>query len=180
MHAVVVYESMYGNTHLVAEAIGGGLGTLGEVDVVSVDRAELAGAARAELLIVGGPTHAMSMSRRRTRQWAIAAARKPSSTLALDADAGGMGLREWLAKLAVSSRYVAAFDTRLPSAMSGRASRRIERELHHHGGRSVAPAESFVVERSNKLRLGEVERAYAWGTHLAELLSASSGGKKSA
>ena len=36
MRAVIVYESMYGNTHRVAEAIGAGLGTEFEVSVVPV------------------------------------------------------------------------------------------------------------------------------------------------
>jgi len=36
MRAVVVYESMYGNTHLVADAIGAGLGPAFDVSVVPV------------------------------------------------------------------------------------------------------------------------------------------------
>ncbi len=37
MKAVVIYESMYGNTHLIADAIAEGLRTHGEVAVVPVD-----------------------------------------------------------------------------------------------------------------------------------------------
>ena len=43
MRAVVVYESMYGNTHLVADAIGAGLITAFEVSVVPVSEASPAG-----------------------------------------------------------------------------------------------------------------------------------------
>jgi len=39
MQAVVVYESMYGNTHLIADAIGAGLKTVFDVSVVPVSRA---------------------------------------------------------------------------------------------------------------------------------------------
>ena len=38
MQAVVVYESMYGNTHLVADAIGAGLSTVFDVRVVPVSQ----------------------------------------------------------------------------------------------------------------------------------------------
>jgi flavodoxin len=39
MHAVVVYESMYGNTHLIADAIGAGLEAAFDVRVVPVSHA---------------------------------------------------------------------------------------------------------------------------------------------
>ena len=39
MRAVVVYESMYGNTHGIAEAIGAGLKTAFDVSVVPVAQA---------------------------------------------------------------------------------------------------------------------------------------------
>jgi len=46
---------MYGNTHLVADAIGRGLARSSEVTVVSVDDADLALVADADLVVVGGP-----------------------------------------------------------------------------------------------------------------------------
>jgi flavodoxin len=63
MRAVVVYESMYGNTHLVAGAIGAGLGTVFDVCVVPVSEASAAVLDGADLVVVGGPTHAHGMSR---------------------------------------------------------------------------------------------------------------------
>jgi flavodoxin len=63
MRAVVVYESMYGNTHLVADAIGAGLSTAFDVTVVPVSQASRAVMADAGLVVVGGPTHAHGMSR---------------------------------------------------------------------------------------------------------------------
>jgi len=56
MRAIVVYESMYGNTHLVAGAIGAGLSTLFDVSVVPVAQADPAVLAGADLVVVGGPT----------------------------------------------------------------------------------------------------------------------------
>ena len=63
MRAVVVYESMYGNTHLVADAIGAGLSTAFDVRVVPVSEARPVVLADADLVVVGGPTHVHGMSR---------------------------------------------------------------------------------------------------------------------
>ncbi len=68
MRAVVVYESMYGNTHHVAEAIGSGLAEGFDVAVVPVAEAGQEMIDDADLVIVGGPTHAHGMSRESTRQ----------------------------------------------------------------------------------------------------------------
>ena len=77
MRAVVVYESMYGNTHLVADAIGAGLSTVCDVSVVPVAQADPAVLAGADLVVIGGPTHAHGMSRPSTRKAAVEAAGKP-------------------------------------------------------------------------------------------------------
>lgn len=54
MRAVVVYESMYGNTHVIADAIASGLGQTCEVIVAPVGEAAAAAVATADLLVVGG------------------------------------------------------------------------------------------------------------------------------
>ena len=99
MKAVVVYESMYGNTHLVADAIGQGLSALYDVDVVPIDRVDPRLLDGADLIVVGGPTHAHGMSRSSTREAAVEQARKPDSDLTLDSDAEGPGLRDWFDSL---------------------------------------------------------------------------------
>ena len=63
MRAVIVYESMYGNTHQVAEAIGAGLEPACEVSIVPVSQATQESLAGADLVVVGGPTHVHGMSR---------------------------------------------------------------------------------------------------------------------
>ena len=70
MRALVVYESMYGNTHLVADAIAVGLAPLGAVEVVPVGGATDAVLAGADLLVVGGPTHVHGMSSAMSRKGA--------------------------------------------------------------------------------------------------------------
>jgi hypothetical protein len=173
MYAAVVYESMYGNTHLVADAIGFGLSERYQVDVLPVDRAEPDLLERADLVVVGGPTHAHGMSRANTRTAAIADARKPGSGLGVDPDAEGPGLSDWFATLPPLRGAAAAFDTRvnMPAVLTGRASRGIARRLRQHGLDMVAEPESFLVTRHNHLEEGEVDRAREWGRTLAASLT---------
>ena len=150
--AVVVYESMFGNTRLVAEAIGRGLAPAAEVAVVPVNKARADVLEGADLVVVGGPTHIHGMSRARSRQMAATMARKPSNGLTLEPGAEGPGLREWipaLGRLPVAAATVAAaaFDTRAQNVplFTGRASKGISKALHRRGLTIVAKPESFVV-----------------------------------
>lgn len=174
MRAIVVYESMYGNTHRIAEAIGEGLRETGEADVVSVHDATAPLVAGADLVVVGGPTHAHGMSREATRQGAKDALDKPGTDLELDPDAAGDGVREWLAGLGSTSGRAAAFDTRVDMApvITGRASKGIAKRLRHHGLELVVPPESFLVSKTTHLEDGEVEHARAWGEAIASKVAA--------
>jgi hypothetical protein len=168
MKAVVIYESMYGNTHLIANAIAEGLRKHGEAIVVPVDEADAALVGTADLLVVGGPTHAHGMSRASTRKGAAEAAEKPGSDLVMDADAVGIGLREWFATIGDLAMQAAAFDTRfdLPAALTGRASKGIARKLHHHRATLVSAPQSFFVTKDNHLDPNEEARARTWGDRL--------------
>ena len=172
MRAVVVYESMYGNTHHVATAIEEGLADVVDVTVVPVERATAELLAEADLVVVGGPTHVHGMSRSSTRKAAVDAVEK-TDELELDEDAPGPGLRDWLAALPKFSAKAAAFDTRIdaPAMLTGRASKGIARRLREHGFELVAPPESFLVTKQNKLVDGEESLAVTWGEHLGTMLS---------
>lgn len=169
MRAVVIYESMYGNTREIASAIGAGLGTAFEVSVVPVSEAGPAVLADADLVVVGGPTHLHAMSRATTRKWAVQAANRPFDELEVEPGALGPGLREWFGSLARYRVKAAAFDTRLhgPAAMTGRASRGVARLLRAHGFDVVAEPASFLVTRQDELEPDEAARAREWGTKLA-------------
>jgi flavodoxin len=62
MRALVVYESMYGNTHVVASNIADGLRATHEVTLVPVADATADLVAEADLLVVGAPTHVHGLS----------------------------------------------------------------------------------------------------------------------
>ena len=173
MRAVVVYESMYGNTHRVAEAIGTGLGAAFDVSVVPVSHADPALLAGVDLLVVGGPTHVHGLSRAGTRRAAVAAADKPASPLESEPDALGPGLREWFGTLGQNPAKAAAFDTRFhgPAALTGRASKTVARLLSAHGFDVVAAPESFLVTKQDRLEPEETTRAREWGARLAASLT---------
>jgi hypothetical protein len=169
MRAVVVYESMYGNTHQVADAIGAGLGTAFDVSVVPVSQADPDVLAGADLVVVGGPTHAHGMSRAATRKAAVEAADKPAGGLRVEPNALGPGLREWLGALGSYPAKAAAFDTRVhgPAALTGRASKGADHLLREHGFDVVAKPESFLVDRRDRLYPDEATRARDWAAKLA-------------
>lgn len=171
MRTLIVYESMYGNTHEIADRVAEGLRTHGEARVVPVADATPDEVTWADLLVVGGPTHAHTMSSTTSRKGALDAVTKPDSDLTLDPDAEGPGLRDWFDSLEhVSARRAAAFDTRidLAAVLTGRASRGIQRRLRKHGYTMVSDPESFLVDKHSKLVDGEAERAVKWGAHLGE------------
>jgi hypothetical protein len=182
MRALVIYESMYGNTHAIAGAIARGLEPGNEVTVVPVAEATQELLDGADLIVAGGPTHVHGMSRPSTRKSAVDQARKHDGQPALDADAEGPGLRDWFGSLGRTSAMAAAFDTRLAgsAAFTGRAAKGIAKLLERHGFTLIAEAESFLVTSNNKLRPGEEDRARKWGEALAAKVPAAQPGPKRA
>ena len=174
MRAIVIYESMYGNTHAIADAIARGLGQGNDVAVVQVAEASPELLAEASLVVAGGPTHVHGMSGARSRQAAVDAARKDGSGLTLDAPSVGPGLRDWFGTVGRMHGWGAAFDTRLdgPAVLTGHASKTIAKLLQRHGLAEIAPARSFLVSKDNRLRPGEEDRAEQWGRELAAKLPA--------
>ncbi|MGZ4632256.1 MAG: flavodoxin family protein [Actinomycetes bacterium] len=175
MHTLIVFESMYGNTHTVAEKIAEGLAPRGDVTVVPAYDVTDDLVAWADIVVVGGPTHAHGVTSAATRKSAREAAAKPGSGLSLDPDSGGPGLRDWFDGLGdAQGKRAAAFDTRIDMAavLTGRASRGIAQRLRRHGFKLVVQPESFLVDKHNTLLAGEADRAVQWGARLADVLTA--------
>lgn len=91
MKALVVYESMWGNTERVAQAIADGLRESMEVELVDVNQARAEPESDVELIVAGGPTHGFSMSRANTRAAAV--------NRGVNHGTSDRGLREWLDRL---------------------------------------------------------------------------------
>jgi flavodoxin len=158
MNAIVIYESVYGNTRAIAEAIAEGLGA----QAMTTDEAP-GHAFLADLLVVGGPTHMHGMPTARS----LRASPEESTP-------SGPALRDWLADLPqTSGARAAAFDTRFGKAvwLTGAASRGIAKRLDRLGYTVVETASFLVADGEGPLVDGELERARRWGEELAASLS---------
>ncbi|GAA2648229.1 flavodoxin family protein [Paractinoplanes durhamensis] len=166
MKALVVYESMFGNTEKLARAIAGGLAETADVTLSEVSAAP--SAAGFDLLIVGSPTHAFGLSRPTSREEAARQGATP----------GRIGLREYLDhSVPLAGLAAAAFCSRMDKAMSGSAARKSDKRLRRLGCRVVStPAEFRVSGMTGPLLDGEVDRARTWAT---SLLAVSTHGDRS-
>ncbi len=165
MGALVVYESMFGGTRAVAEAVAAGLEGAGvAVRTVEVGAADGRIGDDVTLLVVGGPTHWFGMSRAGSRGTAHRMTAEGTVV------SSGVGVREWLEALDLAGRPlpVAAFATIMRPNVPGSAARAIARRLRRGGGRPVVRARSFrVAGMTDGPRRGELDAAHAWGAALA-------------
>jgi len=145
--ALVVYDSVFGNTDKVAQAMGAALGCEAR-RAIEVTPEQLAGL---DVLVVGSPTQAFQ-------------ALKPVKAFLKSIPAGSLkGVK------------VAAFDTRMDvkevnnavltvfAKAFGYAAEPIGKQLVKKGGTQAVPPAGFVVNgEKGPLRDGELERAAAW------------------
>jgi flavodoxin len=153
--AVVIFDSLYGNTQKVAEKIADGLREHFSVELVVVSQVGKLDWEKVDVLVVGSPVHG------------------GRPTPAIQAFVTNLPLRSH------DGVRVAAFDTRFQSAEHGMglkllmkaigyAAEKIAHDLEHKGGKLVVPAEGFIVEgKEGPLKNGELERALAWGRSFA-------------
>jgi len=168
MRALVIYESMFGNTKRVAGAIADGIASHGIVETVEVSHAPIEIPGDIDLLVVGGPTHVHGMTTVRSR--ISAHERTPAPLIS-----PGIGIREWLdqARPGAGNIPTAAFDTRIkaPALLTGSAANGFAKRLRSAGFRLLGPARSFLVAKDGPvddlLIEGELEQARAWGSTLA-------------
>ena len=162
MKALVLFESVYGNTEAVARAIADGLGSIGEVALSRFGEAFKGVAEEADLVVLGGPTHGWGMT-------------KPASRNRPNTEGYAVGAREWLAGSGQGAgKLAAAFDTRFgkPRWLTGSAALRIHRSLERSGYRLVAPPESFsFTTRRGRFGTGKKTRQGRWGAELARRAS---------
>jgi hypothetical protein len=167
MDALVVVESVFGNTREVAEAIAAGMA--GRMTVRVVDAADAPAAVSGlDLLVVGGPTHAFGMSWSATRR---TAAEQSGGAV----EPAAVGIREWLAMLVAGAGAAATFDTGMSRLrIFGSAANGAARLLKRRGYRMLTRPMTFrVAGTQGPLIGGERERAVAWGACLAQQLVGS-------
>jgi hypothetical protein len=163
MRAFVIYESLFGNTGQIARAVADGMSKA--LDVELHDVTEGVQPEGVDLLVVGGPTHAFSMSRPNTRENAV--------SIGADADPT-VGLREWMEGLPEGNDTpFAAFDTRVDIVrrLPGSAAKAAAKAARRRGFKPLTRPESFYVkDTKGPLLDGEVERAKIWGAQLTDAL----------
>ena len=146
MKALIVYDSVYGNTEKIARAIAEAITPSDEVKVVGAGEANPSELESIDLLIVGSPTHGG----------------RPTPAV--------QNLLNKVPKL--QGIKVAAFDTRIPTKLVrvfGYAAGRIANNLKKKGSTLIASPEGFFVTGGQgPLKEGELERAAAWAKGILE------------
>ncbi len=173
MRGLVVYESMFGNTRKVAEALANSLDKFMDVRLIRADEVLREDLHNVDLLVVGAPTHAWGMPRPNTRRGALDNLSRPGSDLVIEPGADtSPGVREWLDTIGYVHCLAAVFDTRFkaPATLTGHATKWIVRALGRHDVEFMTSPESFFVDRKNHLMDGEYERASACGQRLGGLV----------
>jgi flavorubredoxin len=159
MNAIVVYESHWGNTARVAEAIAEGIGD-GAV-ALSTGDVTPAVVAAADLVVAGAPVNAFGLPTDDIRRTIATQHTSPPP------DLSHPSLRSWLSNLRPAQGSGAAFETRMRWSPGG-ATGAIDRGLREAGYEPIAKPGKFVVTGTHgPLRAGEIERARAWGAELS-------------
>jgi flavodoxin len=157
MNTLIVYDSTFGNTEQLAQAIANGLANYGMVRLFRVPGPGGFERGNAHVLIVGGPTQRHGTS--------------PAMRAFL----------ENLPRRTLRGLVAAAFDTRYHMATwkSGSAAQRIASRLKRAGATLAVPPESFfVVEREGPLEEGELARVMQWAEHIHAAFEARKGAER--
>ena len=163
MKAVVVYESLWGNTAAIARAIAEGIGP--EAQTLSTAEAVGAAIAEADLIVAGAPLLGFNLPDEKMRE---SIRTNPFPTPA-PPNLAHPSLRSWLAGLPKGNGRSAAFETRLWWSPGG-ATTAIVRGLEEAGYIPICKGQRFMVTgKYGPLRKGELERARLWGIHLVQM-----------
>ena len=149
MNALVLYESQYGNTEKIAEAIALAIQEHMPTRLASVEEVESLHEAtvNVDLLVIGGPTQRHGLSPR------------------LRHLVGGLGHG------ALRGVGVATFDTRMhgPKVMTGSAATTLRHRLRRAGATLIVEEATFAVAGTEgPLDEGEIERARRFAEQLAK------------
>jgi hypothetical protein len=169
MKALVVYESLWGNTAAIARAVAEGIGP--GAQALSTAEAAPEIISGAVLVVAGSPVHSLNMPTEQSRQWARSGSLGPGGT---PPDLSHPMMRTWLDELPRGSAKCAAFDTCVKAWYGRGAAHKILKELQKAGYQPVSKARGFYVTghpiiptANGTLREGELERARQWGAELA-------------
>ena len=150
MNCVVIYDSQFGNTERIAQAIATEFDAIGSVQIENARNEELSLPQHLALLVVGGPTQMHKIS--------------PPLRSQLDT----------IERHRLDGVPAATFDTRArgPRFLTGAASGGIAKHLKRKGAKLVVEPASFLVEGTQgPLVDGELERARVWARDIVAKLA---------
>lgn len=159
MKIFVIYDSVFGNTERIAQAIGAALARDNDVQIMPVGEVKTAYEQGLELLVIGSPTRSF----------------RPTEAIT--------NFLKNMPKNLLADIRVAAFDTRIAletidsSALrfivnkGGYAASTIAKRLVKKGGNLLIHPEGFLVTgEQGPLKEGELERAAKWGETLSQIV----------
>ncbi|MDD1721264.1 MAG: flavodoxin family protein [Euryarchaeota archaeon] len=151
MKALVIYDSLYGNTEKVARALASGMREGGiDVECVRANTVDVGTLRAYDMIVIGGPTHSMGLS----------------DTMKT--------FTKQLKEAAVKNKQAFAFDTKYDSRFAGSAGKKIEQRMKQNGMKVVVPhASAIVLGKEGPLKEGTEAQFKQIGTELARSALAS-------
>jgi flavorubredoxin len=163
MKAVVVYESLWGNTASIARAIAEGIGV--DASAMTTDQATGSAIDGADLIVAGAPLLGFNLPTEQMRETIGKDTTTPTP------DLSHASMRSWLETLPAGTGRCAGFETRIWWS-PGSAAKKISEGLRAKGYSAASKDEKFVVTgKYGPLKEGELERARQWGADLAQSIA---------
>ena len=151
MKVLIVYDSVFGNTEQIAQAISDSLGSKENVETLRVNDVKIEKITGLDLLIVGSPTRGFRPTK------AITNFLKRISTNGLN----GVKVAAFDTRFSLSS--IESSVLRFIVKTGGYAAKSIANRLKKKGGDLIMPPEGFLVTgEEGPLKKGELERAADW------------------
>ena len=151
MKALVIYDSVFGNTKEIAMAIGNALNHFGETEILNIEEINNSTLTDIDVLLVGSPTRQFNATKKI------------------------MDFINSLPSKSLKGIHVSAFDTRISVddinskflnfmvKIFGYAAEPIAKKLVKKGGKLIVPPAGFFVNgNEGPLKDGEIKRAVEW------------------
>lgn len=173
MNALVVYDSLFGNTERVAQAIAGALRAYMQVQAVRIEPAQAEELKRQELLRQNRATDVRLEPAHQVSLEGVDLLIVGGPTQAFRATPTIQSFLESVSPASLNGIAVACFDTRARGPF-GSAAKVMAKKLQTMGVSLLVPPESFFVKgMQGPMKSGEVERAASWARMVFNKVEAS-------